>query len=137
VLDLSPDKLFMLALVALVILGPNRLPAAARTVGRFIGQIRSMSASLQSEVREALSDQDDALASALAEFRPGDVRRSVRKVVSDTISPFEAGSIRRSMTEVVGLGAPGPGPDAIALDGMASAPPAWDLRANPDDPGLN
>ena len=136
-LDLSPDKLFMLALVALLILGPNRLPAAARTVGRLIGQLRSMSSSLQTEVREALSDHDEGLTSALAEFRPGDVRRSVRKAVTDTIAPLDPGAIRRSVTDGF-QGSTSPAlPGAAPVDGPAAAAPTWDLRPNPDDPGLN
>lgn len=135
-LDLSPDKLFMLALVALVVLGPNRLPGAARTVGRFIGQIRAMSSSLQNEVREALSDQDDAFKSALAEFRPGEVRRSVRKVVTNTIAPFDPSSIRATVAEV-GPAPGGSSSDTTRFDGLGAVPAGWDLRPNPDDPGLN
>lgn len=96
-LDLSPEKLLMLAVVALVVLGPERLPAAARALGRFMGQLRSMSSSFQSEVREALHDPHDALAGAFNEirpsdFRPGEVRRSVRKAVVDAFTPPAGGA---------------------------------------------
>ncbi len=139
-LDLSPDKLLMLAVVALVVLGPNRLPGAARTLGRFVGQMRSMSSSLQSEVREALHDPEDAFTSAIAEFRPSQVRRNVRRAVTDTLAPFTAAS------------APGPSAspatsnlplssrsDALPADATPpAAPPAgWDGRPVPDDPGFN
>jgi sec-independent protein translocase protein TatB len=122
VLDLSPDKLLMLAVVALVVLGPNRLPSAARSVGRFFGQMRSMSASLQSEVREALHDPEDAFTSAVAEFRPAAVRRNLRQAVTDTLAPVT----------------PLPTPDSPRPpDGLAPRTTGWDGRPVPDDPTFN
>jgi sec-independent protein translocase protein TatB len=131
VLDLSPDKLFMLAMVALVVLGPNRLPGAARSVGRFVGQIRSMSSSLQSEVREALAEPEDAFTTALAGFRPGDMRGSVRRVVTDVIAPFDSApsSVPPADEAVVPLVPP-------ASDASPAAV-AWEGRPSPDDPSLN
>src|SRR5215472_8321581 len=115
----------MLAVVALVVLGPERLPAAARTLGRFLGQLRSMSSSFQTEVREALNDPHDAIAGALSEFRPsdfrpGEVRRTVRRAVVDTIT------------------APAAGAAGAAAGGAATpgAVPAAD-RPVPDDPAFN
>ena len=115
----------MLAVVALVVLGPERLPAAARTLGRFMGQLRSMSSSFQSEVREALHDPNDALSGALNEFRPsdfrpGEVRRSVRKAVVDVFTPPADGTVA------------GPSPN-----GSSPALPTAGARAVPDDPTFN
>ena len=127
-LDLSPDKLLMLAVVALVVLGPNRLPGAARTVGRFFGQMRSMSASLQSEVREALHDPEDAFTSAVAEFRPAAVRRQIRQAVTETIAPI-------TQLSPTGNGA---GTNVASAQAGAAAPATgWDGRPVPDDPALN
>src|SRR5215472_4359945 len=82
----------MLAVVALVVLGPERLPGAARTLGRFMGQLRSMSSSFQSEVRDALHDPQDALSGALTDFRPGEIKRSVRNAVVDVFTPPAEGT---------------------------------------------
>lgn len=140
-LDLSPDKLVMLAVVALVVLGPNRLPGAARTVGRFIGQMRAMSSSLQSEVREALHDPEEAFTSALSDFRPAEVRRSVRRAVTDTLAPFgPASAPGAAAAPVAGNLPPGPESSSAPLAGVepaASPPVGWGGRAVPDDPGFN
>ncbi len=69
-LNFSPEKLFLVALIALVVLGPHRLPQAARTLGRFMAEMRRMSASFQDEVRDALGEPTEAFSSAIAEFRP-------------------------------------------------------------------
>ena len=124
-LDLSPDKLLMLGIVALVVLGPNRLPGAARTVGRFVGQMRAMSTSLQSEVRQALHDPADPAVSSLAEFRPSEVRRSVRRALTETLSPLDPSSGADPATRPTTGLPPGPGPSG------------WSGGAVPDDPGFN
>lgn len=138
-LDLSPDKLLMLAVVALVVLGPNRLPGAARTLGRLVGQLRAMSGSLQEEVREALHDPHDAFTSALADLHPAQVRRSVRRAVTDTLAPFDPASAPGATAEPVTTNLPaGSGPASVPVDRGSVLPPVgWGGHAVPDDPGLN
>lgn len=136
-LDLSPDKLLMLAVVALVVLGPNRLPGAARSLGRMVGQLRAMSSSLQSEVREALHDPEDALTSAVTEFRPAQLRRNVRKVVTETLSPLTPASAPTPSTVSVDSNLP-PRSNSTGLPTAAAGPATgWDGRPVPDDPGFN
>lgn len=50
----------MVLVVALVVLGPARLPDAARTVGKAMGELRRATAGLQSEVRDAFADAPPA-----------------------------------------------------------------------------
>ena len=70
-LNFSPEKLFLVGLIALVVLGPNRLPQAARTLGRFMAELRRMSASFQDEVRGAIGEPTDAVPLGRSpEFRP-------------------------------------------------------------------
>jgi sec-independent protein translocase protein TatB len=142
VLDLSPDKLLMLAVVALVVLGPNRLPGAARSLGRFLGQMRAMSSSFQTEVRDAIHEPHQAFTSALGDLRPADIRRSVRRVVVDTLSPptgpdtAGANQVTPQSTNLApgSASASSPGP-ATELSGPPPAGPAG--PPPPDDPGFN
>ena len=46
----------LLFLVALIVLGPTRLPEAARTIGKVVGELRRLSGDFRSEVRDALFD---------------------------------------------------------------------------------
>ena len=46
----------MVLVVALLVLGPNRLPDAARSVGRAIGELRRYTSGFQEEIREAFSE---------------------------------------------------------------------------------
>lgn len=116
-LDLSPEKIFVVGVVALVVLGPDRLPSAARTLGRWIGQLRSMSSSFQAEVRDALHEPGDAVIQAMGDLRPGQVRRSVRDAITTTLAPTR----------------PGPGPHPTGEGPWGAAP----RTGHPDDPSLN
>ncbi len=51
----SPELLVILV-VALLVLGPNKLPEAARQVGRAMGELRRLSSGFQAELRDALEE---------------------------------------------------------------------------------
>ena len=128
-LNFSPEKLFLVGVIALIVLGPHRLPQAARTLGRFAAQVRRMSSSFQEEVREALADPTDAVASAIGEFRVPDIRRSVRDAVASTFTaPVTA--VPSGSTNSAG-DAHTPSLNAGDPTNGAVAP------ATPDDPSLN
>lgn len=71
--DVGFAELCLLMLLALLVLGPERLPKVARTAGRWVGNARRMLAALQDEIsKETQSVQDGAkdlkAASQLPEF---------------------------------------------------------------------
>ena len=52
--NVGAGELAVILLVALVVLGPERLPAAVRHVGRAIGEVRRFSSQFESELQGAL-----------------------------------------------------------------------------------
>jgi Tat protein translocase TatB subunit len=56
--NIGPGELVAILAVALIVLGPNRLPEAVRTVGRVVGELRRISSGFQDELRHALDDSD-------------------------------------------------------------------------------
>ncbi|MDF2182967.1 Sec-independent protein translocase protein TatB [Neptuniibacter sp. CAU 1671] len=52
--DIGFSELLIVAVVALIVLGPEKLPTAVRTVGLWVGKIRRSVASIQSEISEEL-----------------------------------------------------------------------------------
>ena len=57
----SPVHLFVITVVALIVLGPEKLPHALRQFGRTMGEVRRWSQSISSEVQGVLSlDTDDS-----------------------------------------------------------------------------
>jgi sec-independent protein translocase protein TatB len=51
----APEILVILVL-ALLVLGPERLPQAARTMGRWVGEVRRITGSLQAEVQDVVDE---------------------------------------------------------------------------------
>lgn len=52
--DIGFAELLMVAIVGLVVLGPEKLPIAARTIGLWVGRIRRSLSSIQTEISEEL-----------------------------------------------------------------------------------
>ena len=65
---LTFPELMTILVVALIVLGPDKLPGVARQAGVWMQKLRSMSQSLQSEVREVLDDPEMAPLRELGEF---------------------------------------------------------------------
>ncbi|MGI9118735.1 MAG: Sec-independent protein translocase protein TatB [Acidimicrobiales bacterium] len=54
--NIGPAELMVVLLVALLVLGPNKLPDAARQVGKAIGELRRLSSGFQAEMSNALKE---------------------------------------------------------------------------------
>ena len=52
--NVGTPELLVILLVALIILGPQRLPEAARQVGRAMSELRRLSSGFQAEMRDAM-----------------------------------------------------------------------------------
>ena len=52
--DVGFTELVVVAILGLVILGPDRLPVAARTVGKWVGKAKRMVSGVQREIEEEL-----------------------------------------------------------------------------------
>lgn len=65
--DLTPEKLLILAVLALIVLGPERLPGAARSFGKAIGQLRNLSESARQEMDGVLDEPRKAFNDAMHE----------------------------------------------------------------------
>ena len=54
--EIGPEKIMLILLVALIVLGPDKLPETARKIGNLVSQLRRMSEGIQAEVRRGLAD---------------------------------------------------------------------------------
>lgn len=54
--NVGGGELLVIFLVALIVLGPTKLPDAARQVGKVMGEFRRLSSGFQREFREAMND---------------------------------------------------------------------------------
>jgi sec-independent protein translocase protein TatB len=56
VFNVGGGEVLVILLVVLIVLGPDKLPDAARKVGNVMGEIRRMSAGFQNEMRAAMDE---------------------------------------------------------------------------------
>jgi len=56
VFNVGGGELLVILLVVLIVLGPDKLPDAARKIGNVVGEVRRMSAGFQNEMRAAIED---------------------------------------------------------------------------------
>ena len=67
--NIGPMEVLVVLVIALVVLGPDRLPQAGRQVGKAMSELRRWSASVTTEVRTAL-DPDAGPERARPESHP-------------------------------------------------------------------
>lgn len=109
----APEVLVILVL-ALVVLGPERLPQAARTMGRWVGEVRRVTGSLQAEVRDVVDEV----------MRPVNETATVAtESFTSTFSASDAGA-GAAMAE------PEPTSTAAAPSEASSEPPAPDVEVD-------
>jgi sec-independent protein translocase protein TatB len=77
--DVGFAELFLLALIGLLVLGPERLPGVARTVGGFVRKARMSWNSLRSTIETELAEAD--ISSPLKQA--GDELKQIGKNLSD------------------------------------------------------
>ena len=74
--DLSPEKLVVVLVLALVILGPDRLPQVARSLARARAEVRRFTAGFEPQTLEALKNPRRALFDAINQADPTEPDRS-------------------------------------------------------------
>ena len=55
--DIGPEKLLMILAVALVFLGPKKLPELARSIGKGLREFRNASAGIREEISAQSNEQ--------------------------------------------------------------------------------
>jgi len=58
--DIGWSELVVIAVVALIAIGPKELPAVLRTVGQYMGKIRRMASEFQGQFHEAMREAEMA-----------------------------------------------------------------------------
>lgn len=75
--DLTSSKLLILAIVALIVVGPKDLPILLRTVGKYLGIVRRHAAEFRAQFDEAIREAE--LADLKSEFEG--IGREVRSTI--------------------------------------------------------
>jgi sec-independent protein translocase protein TatB len=96
--DIGWSELVVIAVVALIAIGPKELPAVLRTVGQYMGKIRRMASEFQGQFQEAMREAEMAdlkkqvdeitdAAKGLTDFDPiADVRKEIESFSADPLA---------------------------------------------------
>ncbi len=85
-IDFGFDKIALIGAVALIVIGPEKLPKVARTVGHMLGKAQRYVADVKAEVNRSI--ELDELKKMKTEFE--DAARNVEKSVSDEMQQASA-----------------------------------------------
>ena len=80
---LSSEKIFILLVLALFILGPERLPQYAKSFAQFIKKMRQLASSAQAQMKDELGEGFEDLDWKKLDPRQYDPRRIIREALLD------------------------------------------------------
>lgn len=128
-IDFGFDKLALIGAVALIVIGPERLPRVARTVGHLLGKAQRYVADVKAEVNRSI--ELDELKKMKTEFESAarDVEQSVSDEIRQTSGEFEK-SWSEATSAYEGIGSSAEPSPSIAPPPPAYKPPKknWRLK---------
>lgn len=108
-IEISLGKLVLLALVALIVLGPEKLPGAARTAGALLRRVRSGWDSVRAEVERELEVEEIRRAAREAAARAEAAQAEFKDAAKEVSQPVEEAAATLKATA-----SPSPGPTGQA-----------------------
>ena len=119
-IDFGFDKIALIGAVALIVIGPEKLPKVARTVGHLFGKAQRYVADVKAEVNRSI--ELDELKKMRTQFEDAarNVEQTVRNEVNDAKSSFETDW--NSATSTAGNSI---GYDGDHTDTLAPPPPSY------------
>jgi len=88
-IDFGFDKLALIGAVALIVIGPERLPRVARTVGHLLGKAQRYVADVKAEVNRSIELEELKKMKTHIEDAARDVEQTVHKEISAANEAFE------------------------------------------------
>ncbi len=93
--DIGFWELSLIGIVALLVIGPERLPAVARTVGKYVGKANHFISNIKEDINKELKDED--LKHILAEQQKlAEEYKNAASAMNSTVSS-ETESLRESV----------------------------------------
>jgi len=125
VFTIDPLKILLVLVVALLLLGPERIPAAAHKLSSFLKDLQRLRSNLHSQVRNSLEGTPlEDLA------RHGELLEELRKLDSRKVIDYLSSSAARSKAQPEGAD-----PTIRESTDQDSAPSVQPVSVQPVDPG--
>ena len=88
-IDFGFDKIALIGAVALIVIGPEKLPRVARTVGTLMGKARRYVADVQAEVKRSIALEELQKMKSQFATAAHDVEQSIQRGVHDAESSLK------------------------------------------------
>lgn len=140
-IEISFGKLLLLAVIALIVLGPEKLPVAARTAGTLLRRLRSGWDSVRAEVERELQVEEirKAAREAAAQAEAAQAHlNTVQTQLNEATRRVDA-TVRADVSTLAGADPAAPSPadapvDAAPSDQLMTAKPAANAPASATPP---
>jgi sec-independent protein translocase protein TatB len=127
--DIGWSEFVVIAVVALIAIGPKELPGVLRMVGQWMGKARKMAAEFQGQFQEAMREAEmadlkksfDEVKEAASGFTGGNIMTSLQKDVGDALKIDDIDKPAASVETPAAESTPETSSETIA---EASPPPA-------------
>jgi sec-independent protein translocase protein TatB len=128
--DLAWSELAIIAIVALLVIGPKDLPKALRTVGYYVRKARMMASEFQTSVDQMARESElQELKEKLDKATRMDVEGEIRKAVDPDNKLADAFAPPSGTMDI--SGPPQPAATADTIASMPAPEPVYDLPAPP------
>jgi sec-independent protein translocase protein TatB len=111
-IDFGFDKIALVGAIALIVIGPEKLPRVARTVGHFIGKAQRYVADVKAEVNRSIELEELQKMKTQFETAARDVESSVNKeftsATSELESTWKSGDVDSAANALADLAPPTP-----------------------------
>jgi sec-independent protein translocase protein TatB len=132
--DIGWSEFVVIAVVALIAIGPKELPGVLRMVGQWMGKARKMAAEFQGQFQEAMREAEmadlkksfDEVKEAATGFTSGNVMTSLQKDVSAALSIEDVDKPPASpeiLTDTASIETPAPTSEPLVITPEAQPQP--------------
>ena len=90
-IDFGFDKIALIGAVALIVIGPQKLPRVARTVGHLLGKAQRYVADVKAEVNRSIELEELQKMKSQFETAASDIQNTVNREVNEATRSFETG----------------------------------------------
>lgn len=88
--DIGWTEILVIAVVAIIVVGPKDLPRMLRSLGRYAGQLKRTAGEFRSQFDEAVRDSElDELRTSLKEATDMNPINQIKDSVTDSLKPLE------------------------------------------------
>jgi sec-independent protein translocase protein TatB len=119
-LDFGFDKIALIGAVALIVIGPEKLPRVARTVGALIGKAQRYVADVKAEVNRSIELEELQKMKKQFETAASDIQSSVQREVNEASQAFDSSNWSGAATGLEAGATP-----MTPLEPLASPPPTY------------